>query len=116
MDRQVNWTLAALGDLDAAADYIERDSPHYAASLIMEILAAGRSRSFLSHRGRQVPELADPQLRELIVPPYRLIYRVDTDAIWVLAVVHGRRDFGTVWVDRDPPTGHPPSADTSQNN
>ncbi len=48
MDRQVNWTLAALGDLEAAAEYIERDSPHYAASLIMEILAAGRSLSFLS--------------------------------------------------------------------
>ena len=41
MDRQVNWTVAALSDLEAAAEYIERDSPHYAASLIMEILAAG---------------------------------------------------------------------------
>ena len=69
----------------------------------MEILAAGRSLSFPSHRGRQVPELADPQLRELIVPSYRLIYRVDTDG--VLALVHGRRDFGTTWVDRDLPTG-----------
>ena len=106
MDRQVNWTVAALSDLEAAAEYIERDSPHYAASLMMEILAAGRSLSFLSHRGRPVPELADPQLRELIVPPYRLIYRIDTDAVWVLALVHGRRDFGTVWADRDPPTGN----------
>ena len=82
MDRQVNWTLAALGDLEAAAEYIERDSPHYAASLIMEILAAGRSLSFLSHRGRRVPELDDPHLCELIVPPYRLIYRIDPDAVW----------------------------------
>ena len=66
MDRQVNWALAALGDLEAAADYIERDSPHDAASLVMEILAVGRSFSFLSHRGRQVPELADPQIGELV--------------------------------------------------
>ena len=98
MDRQVNWTLAALGDLEAAAEYIERDSPHYAASLIIEILAAGR--------GRPVPELADPHRGELIVPPYRLIYRIDADVVWVLALVHGRRDFGTVWADRDPPTGN----------
>ena len=106
MDRQVNGTMAALGDLEAVAEYIERDSPHYAASLIMEILEAGRSLAFLSHRGRQVPELTDPHLRELIVPPYRLIYRIDEDAVWVLALVHGRRDFGAVWADRDPPTGH----------
>ena len=70
----------------------------------MEILAAGRSLSFFSHRGRQVPELTDPHLRELIVPLYRLIYRIDPDAVWVLALVHGRRDFGTVWVDRVSPT------------
>ena len=106
MDRQVNWTLAALGDLEAAAEYIERDSPHYAASLIMKILAAGRSLSFLSHRGRRVPQLADPHIRELIVPPYCLICRIDPDAVWVLALVHGRRDFGTVWVDRDSQTRH----------
>ncbi len=105
MDRQVNWTLAALADLEAVAEYIERDSPHYAASLITEILGAGRSLSFLSQRGRQVPELADSHLRELIVPPYRLIYRIEADAVWVIALVHGRRDFGTVWADRDPQSG-----------
>lgn len=105
MDRQVNWTLAALADLESAAEYIARDSPHYAASLITEILAAGRSLSFLSQRGRQVPGLAEPHLRELIVSPYRLIYRVEADCVWVLALVHGRRDFGTVWADRDSYSG-----------
>ncbi len=73
---------------------------------MMEIIAVGRSLSFLSHRGRRVPELADPHLRELIVPPYRLIYRIDPDTVWVLALVHGRRDFGTVWMDRDSQTSH----------
>jgi plasmid stabilization system protein ParE len=101
MDRTVNWTLAALADLEAAGDYIARDSPHYAASLITEILAAGRSLAVLSERGRHVPELTDPHLRELIVSPYRLIYRVEGDGVWILALIHARRDFGTAWRKRD---------------
>ncbi len=101
MDRAVTWTLAALGDLEAAADYIARDSPRYAASLITELLAAAQSLSVFAHRGRRVPELVDPDLRELLVSPYRLIYRVGGEGVWVLAIIHARRDFGTAWRDRD---------------
>ena len=81
MDRAVTWTLAALGDLEAAADYIARDSPRYAASLITELLVAAQSLSVFANRGRRVPELADPDMRELIVSPYRLIYRSDGEGV-----------------------------------
>jgi plasmid stabilization system protein ParE len=41
--------------------------------------------------GKMVLDLEDSALRELVVPPYRLFYRIRPDAIEVLAIVHERR-------------------------
>ena len=43
--------------------------------------------------GRVVPEFGRDEIRELIEWPYRLVYRVDADAIEVLSVLHGRQDL-----------------------
>lgn len=41
-----------------------------------------------------VPEYEHPEVRELLEFPYRLIYRVRTDAIEVLSIAHGRQQLG----------------------
>ena len=41
--------------------------------------------------GRKVPEYQTDDIRELIVKPYRIIYRIKADQIDVLAVIHGAR-------------------------
>jgi plasmid stabilization system protein ParE len=38
--------------------------------------------------GRMVPEYEVPDIREVIERPYRIIYRIRSDQIDVLAVVH----------------------------
>ena len=38
--------------------------------------------------GRMVPEYEAPDIREVIERPYRIIYRIKTDQIDILAVVH----------------------------
>jgi plasmid stabilization system protein ParE len=40
-----------------------------------------------------VPEVQRAEIRELLEPPYRLIYRVQPEAIEVLAVLHSRQAF-----------------------
>jgi len=40
-----------------------------------------------------VPELQRPEIRELLVDPYRIPYRRDDDQVTVLAVLHARRAF-----------------------
>jgi plasmid stabilization system protein ParE len=42
-------------------------------------------------RGRVVPEYGDPSIRELIISPYRVVYRhsADQDLVQVVAVYHG---------------------------
>ncbi len=43
--------------------------------------------------GRIVPEYGLNELREVIVPPYRVVYRYlpERDLVQVVAVMHGRR-------------------------
>jgi len=101
MARKVIWAYAAEEDLEAAASYIHRDSPAYAASFVHRALEAGRSLNEFAERGRIVPELRDGNIREIFVYSYRLVYRIEDDQISILALIHGRRDFQTAWDEKD---------------
>jgi plasmid stabilization system protein ParE len=59
--------------------------------VISRILAAGRTLEFLPGRGRIVPELGLDDHREVFVHTYRLIYRIDSRTVQILAIIHGRR-------------------------
>jgi toxin ParE1/3/4 len=95
--RRVAWTETAWRDLERVADYIAQDSPGYAAALVRRIRDRARSLDELADRGRVVPELDDPGVRELIVGSYRLIYEVSDETVHVLALVHGARDLPGAW-------------------
>lgn len=73
MARKVIWADGAVADLDAAADYISKDSPAYAASFVLQSLEAARSLGDLPERGRVVPEFKREDIREIFVFSYRLI-------------------------------------------
>ena len=73
MARKVNWAYKATTDLEALAEYIARDSAFYASAFVQEIRDASRSLNEFSERGRIVPELGNPNIRELFVREYRLI-------------------------------------------
>ncbi len=47
----------------------------------------------LSERGRIVPELQKPAVRELFIKKYRLFYEVWPDRVHVLGLLHGAREF-----------------------
>jgi toxin ParE1/3/4 len=97
MARAIRWGEPALEDLHQAADYIARDSQHYAQALIDRAAAAARSLVEVPESGRRVPEIDDPNVRELFVQSYRLIYEVHREAIDILAFVHGARDLAAWW-------------------
>lgn len=100
MARKVIWAYAAKEDLDAAAAYIHRDSPAYAASFVNHTLQIALSLSELAECGRMVPVFRDASVKEVFVYSYRLIYRIDNDGICILALIHGRRDFQTAWNEK----------------
>ena len=93
MDREVKWTDSAWNDLEQIAQYIGKDSEHYAAAIVLEVREAARSLEHFADRGRQVPEFGNPAVRQLIVGTYRLVYHVNPQMVHVLGVIHGAREM-----------------------
>jgi len=97
MDRRVVWTEAAWLDLEQVTGYIARDSPHYAASFAREVRDASRSLFRFAERGRCVPELDTPGIREIFVRSYRLLYSLSGETVHILGLIHGVRELGPIW-------------------
>ena len=93
MARKITWSSEATEDIDAIAEYISRDSTSYSSAFVQEVLEVGASLDKLSERGRIVPELGYPNIRELFVKGYRLLYKVEKDRIVILGLVHGKREI-----------------------
>ena len=93
MARAVIWADSAIAALISAAEYIASDSPSYAAALVAGASKTAQSLGTLSSRGRLVPEYRNPNIREVFVGSYRLIYHVSHDRIEIVVFIHGARDF-----------------------
>ena len=103
MARKVKWAEVAWSDLQEAADYIAKDSPHYAGAFVREARDAARSLVYLAERGRIVPEFNNPSIRELLVSNYRMIYQVTEEVVYVIGLIHGARDLGARWEEEERP-------------
>ena len=89
----VKWSRPARMDLKQIHDYIATDSRYYAKKVVQTIVEKTEELMDFPEIGRTVPEIDDPNIRELFVYSYRLIYEITADEIEILAVIHGRRDF-----------------------
>lgn len=99
----VVWATIAARDLAEIVEYIARDDPGAAVRVLDAVEAKASSLERLATRGRIVPELLGIQLREyreLLVKPYRLIYRVEKARVVVLGVFDGRRNLEDILLDR----------------
>ncbi|HVV49966.1 MAG TPA: type II toxin-antitoxin system RelE/ParE family toxin [Polyangia bacterium] len=83
---RVRWAPQAAEDLQAIREFIRRDSPRYATAVVEQIIAAVDVLDRFPLAGRIVPEHARDDLRELIRPPYRIVYRVLAEGIHVVTV------------------------------
>lgn len=87
----LEWSEEALEDIESIANYIEKDSPTYAKSVVSKFFEKAELLQEFSELGRKVPEMNNPQIREIFVYSYRLIYKIERTKILFIAVVHGRR-------------------------
>ena len=91
MALKLTWSPEALEDIEAIASYIERDSPWYAQTVATKIISVAEAIPEFPEIGRIVPELGIENIRERFVYSYRLIYRIESSRILVVAVIHGSR-------------------------
>lgn len=88
---QVTWTLQALDDLTAIAEYYEASAPQYASLIIEDIFALESQLSTFPASGRIVPEANISTFRELHVRGYRVIYaHIDYEQVHILAIRSSR--------------------------
>jgi plasmid stabilization system protein ParE len=79
--------------LDDAVSDVAQDSRPAAERLLIQALEAASSLDVFSERGRVVPELNQPDVRQLLVHRYRLLYEVTPAEVRILAFVHGAQDL-----------------------
>lgn len=89
----IRWTEQAVADLEAIRDYVARDSVRYAILLVERLIASLDRVTLFPEIGRIVPEYQRPDLRELILGSYRVVYRLRHGQAEVLTVLHGARLF-----------------------
>jgi toxin ParE1/3/4 len=87
----VIWTARARSDLKAIHDYIAKDSPQNAKRVVREMHRKASVLAETPHLGRVVPELEDPDIREIPAYSWRLIYHLRDARVFVLTVIHKRR-------------------------
>jgi toxin ParE1/3/4 len=90
---RVHWTNTAIDHLLSIYEYIAHDSKPYASLLIDKLTRRSEQIAAFPLSGRMVSEYMDENIREVIDRPYRIIYRIHTDRIDILAVIHGAQEL-----------------------
>ena len=90
---RVRWTRLALADVAAACDYLPTEDPPARRALLGRVKAAVKKLSKHPRLGRVVPERSAQGYRELILPPYRLVYEVAASEVRLLRFWHSRREL-----------------------
>lgn len=88
----VTWSREAGENLVDIEEFIARDSVERAIRFVDALI--DHAETFLSDNprsGRTVPEIGNPDIRELIYRGYRIVYRLNGDRIEILTVFEGHR-------------------------
>ncbi len=100
---EVIWSNVAENDLKKIIEYIADDSPSIALKIFKNIKKRASSLYPFPERGRIVPELRDQgilQYRELIISPWRILYRISENNVYVLSVLDSRRNIEDILLKR----------------
>ena len=100
---KVVWSKTAELDLEWLMEYIAEDSVSNALHILSEIQAKTSLLVNYPKRGRIVPELKEYniiQYCEIIFTPWRIIYKIVENTVYVVSVIDGRRNVEDVLLDR----------------
>lgn len=100
---EVIWSHVAENDLKNIIDYVAEDSPVNASNVFKKIRQKASSLYILPERGRIVQELRDHgilQYRELIISPWRVIYRISGKSVYVLSILDSRQNIEDILLKR----------------
>ncbi len=100
---KVLWAGVAEEDLASIIKYIHSENPIAAKNNLKKIKNKVSNLDNFPQRGRIVPELKEQgisQYRELIIPPWRIIYRISDSNVYVLSVIDSRQNLEDILLYR----------------
>jgi plasmid stabilization system protein ParE len=90
---KIRWSHEALERLIKIEEYISKDSRARAIQFVDQIIEHAELLSDKPRMGRTVPELANPDIRELVFKKYRIVYRLKAHCIEILTVFEVHRQI-----------------------
>lgn len=88
---RVDWSETADSDIEGIIEYIAADNPDAAESLKETIVRRAESLSFMPLIGRTGRVSGT---REIVAHPnYIIVYCVDSEAVTILRILHGKRQY-----------------------
>ncbi|MBU1182909.1 MAG: type II toxin-antitoxin system RelE/ParE family toxin [Proteobacteria bacterium] len=96
----VIWTEPGKSDLRAIHDFIASDTKYYAKKVVQDIVEKTNILEEYQRIGRKMPEIDDENVREIFAYSYRILYEIKSDKVYIIGIVHGRRDFISTHVYR----------------
>lgn len=92
---KLKWTSSAKDDLLGIVEYIKKESLGIAKDVYLKIRKKAHSSNFFPLKGRVVPELQKEGItlyREVVAPPWRIIYKIGDDTVYIMAVLDSRQN------------------------
>jgi len=96
---KIRWSHESLERLIEIEEYISKDSRDRAIKFVDQLIEHADLLSDKPRMGRTVPELANPDIRELIFKRYRIVYRLKANCIEILTVFEGHRRIRIYEID-----------------
>lgn len=89
---RVDFSHSARQDLlDIVEWYVSQGAPEVGRRLAAQVIDRTQQLSAFPDSGRMVPEFETPWLRELEMPPFRIVYRRDESVVTVVRVWRSER-------------------------
>lgn len=88
----IAFALSAISDLESIRDYYsEQGVPQVGKKFVVDIVAHIQTLSDHPDIGRIVPEFSKDYIRELIHPPFRVVYLREQNGIQIIRVWRSER-------------------------
>ena len=100
---EVVWAETAENDLAKIIEHIAEDSPSTALKILGKIKKQASGLTTFPERCRVVPELYDHGIniyREMLIDPWRILYRISGSQVFVLSVLDSRRNIEDLLLKR----------------
>lgn len=89
---QIIFSESAVTDLEEIREYyLEQQVPEVGDRFVREIIALIEELPSHPDRGRVVPEFNQSKLRELVHPPFRIVYRRDPQSLSIVRIWRSER-------------------------